>query len=412
MPFGARQAFTSADSPEAIIDKVQKANQNHLLKSSTRRGLVRVENILSGIDSVLDPIAIAIQHDPHISALIVGATRWVVTIGLRYLAYFEAIVSALEMVTEHLSFLWKYAVRLFSDSPDVQAVLTITYRDVIDLCVTVRSVFYDDLGHMKATSFRLLSRVLWSSADKKIDAIRKRFEQHTKLVMREAKAVMYEKDLEEMARNHEQKLAVQAKADEEAESRRLQKRRNTILWVSDFEYSGTQVETLRTRFGQSGTWLLQRIEFRQWIDDADSSLLWCYGSPGAGKTVLASIVQNLISTRFAHDPQVGCSFVYCSYRDLQKPEAYIFSFLRQLLAQLPNLPAGVEDQFDLLYPDGKKLLTDDIKLPIDDHEKSEPHELFTYVLEKFCKVHLLFDALDECEGRNQWLVPFLCNLVR
>ena len=125
---------------------------------------------------MLDPIAIAIQHDPHISALIVGATRFLVTIGLRYLAYFDGIICALEMVTEHLSFLWRYAVNLFSRSPDVQAALTITYRDVIDLYVEIRNVFYGEFGTKRKTSFRLLSRVLWQSAEKKICSVRHRFE--------------------------------------------------------------------------------------------------------------------------------------------------------------------------------------------------------------------------------------------
>ena len=104
--------------------------------------------------------------------------------------------------------------------------------------------------------------------------------------------------------------------------------------------------------------------------------------------------------------------MYCSYRDLQKPDNSVFSFLRQLLAQLPNLPAGVEEYFDLLYPEGKRLLTGHIKLPVNDYEESDSDELFTHVLENFRRVHLLFDGLDECEGRCQWLVPFLCNLVR
>ena len=134
--------------------------------------------------------------------------------------------------------------------------------------------------------------------------------------------------------------------------------------------------------------------------------------PGPGKTVLASIVQDLVSKRFEQDPKITSGFVYCSYRDLRDPAAFVFSFLRQMLVQLPNLPPGVEDQFDLLYPKGKKLLTKHINLPVDDHEKSSEFDLFSYVLETFRKVHLLFDGLDECNDRSQWLVPFLCKLVR
>lgn len=38
--------------------------------------------------------------------------------------------------------------------------------------------------------------------------------------------------------------------------------------------------------------------------------------------------------------------------------------------------------------------------------------LFTHVIEQFDKVHLSFDALDECGDREKWLLPFFCRLVQ
>ncbi|KAK5657585.1 hypothetical protein OQA88_3159, partial [Cercophora sp. LCS_1] len=64
----------------------------------------------------------------------------------------------------------------------------------------------------------------------------------------------------------------------------------------------------------------------------------------------------------------------------------------------------------------KHISQSDLELPQEQEGKhrllaSGAGNLFTYVVEKFRRVHLTFDALDECDGREKWLLPFLCGLV-
>jgi hypothetical protein len=54
----------------------------------------------------------------------------------------------------------------------------------------------------------------------------------------------------------------------------------------------------------------------------------------------------------------------------------------------------------------------DLGLPKNDYERSVYTETFTYAIEQFKRVYLLFDALDECEDRERWLMPLLVNLVK
>lgn len=76
-------------------------------------------------------------------------------------------------------------------------------------------------------------------------------------------------------------------------------------------------------------------------------------------------------------------------REQQTPVNVLASLVRQLAAQTPKLPAKLEDLYEKLESKGKK-------------PKFE--ELFTALVatfESFGQVFLIFDALDECDPRNQ-----------
>jgi NACHT domain len=408
LPEKVHQKFVNSKSPEEIIGQAQEADNSHLKGSRTRYCLGRVQGILSAADQFLDAVSIAIQHDPHISALVVGAIRLTLSVGLNYLAYFEAISTALETVTDHLPFLRKYAVQLFADSSEVQKLLALTYQDLIMVCFEIWSIFS---AVPRISSFRMFSRMLWDPVDRRLNVVKARFEYHTELVIREARAVMYGKDLEEMERSKQERIQSQLVRDRQLEECRLEKRRNILLWLSDLDYSSTQEEILSQRFERSGSWLLERQDFQRWLNSGQSALLWCHGNPGAGKTVLASIVQDFLSGKYGGDPDTGLGYVFCSYRDTQRPEGFIRSYMRQLLTQMSRMPTGVEDRYDELYPDGKVLKLSDLDIPTEAEKPSKIENLFTYVIERFPRVILVFDALDECDDRGRWLLPLLSKLV-
>jgi hypothetical protein len=71
----------------------------------------------------------------------------------------------------------------------------------------------------------------------------------------------------------------------------IRKREEVLLWLSTFEYQRKHNDVCARRFPGTGQWLLERDEFLNWRDDPQSSnVLWCHGIPGAGKTVLSSVV--------------------------------------------------------------------------------------------------------------------------
>jgi ankyrin repeat domain-containing protein 50 len=71
----------------------------------------------------------------------------------------------------------------------------------------------------------------------------------------------------------------------------IAKRDGVLRWLSDFEPQKKHKDVRARRLEDTGQWLLDREEFRIWRDDPQpNSILWCHGIPGAGKTVLSSVV--------------------------------------------------------------------------------------------------------------------------
>ena len=55
-------------------------------------------------------------------------------------------------------------------------------------------------------------------------------------------------------------------------------RRIILRWLSSDEFEETHDIHFKKRFENTGQWLLDHPRFGCWKDEAQSSLLWCYGA--------------------------------------------------------------------------------------------------------------------------------------
>ncbi|KAL1906533.1 hypothetical protein Sste5344_007701 [Sporothrix stenoceras] len=116
------------------------------------------------------------------------------------------------------------------------------------------------------------------------------------------------------------------------EHREVLEERQTILnWLTPIDYATQQNDFLNRRQTGTGTWLLDSAEFTGWVESRVQTL-FCSGIPGAGKTILTSIVVDNLYTRFQNDPKVGIAYLYCNYRrqNEQKADDLLTSLLKQL----------------------------------------------------------------------------------
>jgi hypothetical protein len=143
------------------------------------------------------------------------------------------------------------------------------------------------------------------------------------------------------------------------------------------------------REGMTGQWLLHSAEFCSWMATANATL-FCPGIPGAGKTIMASIVINHIQS-LCHYKATGLSFFYCNYkkRQEQRVSDVIAVLLKQLCAQCPCIPEVVTSLFDHHMRKRTRPAEDELS------------KALLSVAGAFNRVFVVIDALDEFDT-NYW----------
>ena len=179
--------------------------------------------------------------------------------------------------------------------------------------------------------------------------------------------------------------------------------RQTILdWLTPINYASQQNDFISRRQEGTGQWLLESEEFQTWLN-ADKQTLFCPGIPGAGKTILTSIVVNELTTRGFNDPTIGIAYIYCNFRRQyeQKIDDLLPSLLKQLAESQPSLPGTVTELYNRHDAQRTRPSLDEISRSLQ-------------TITTLCsRVFILVDALDECQisdGCRQRFLSGLFNL--
>ncbi|KAH8728255.1 hypothetical protein GQ44DRAFT_599760, partial [Phaeosphaeriaceae sp. PMI808] len=115
--------------------------------------------------------------------------------------------------------------------------------------------------------------------------------------------------------------------------------------------------------------------------------------PGAGKTILTSIVVEELTTRFGSDKSIGVAYLYCNFQQQgkQKAQDLLESLLKQLAQGLSSLP----DTVKWLHGKHKDKTT---RPSFDEISKT-----LQSVAAIYSRVFIIVDALDECHCRTKFL---------
>ncbi|KAF1730092.1 Vegetative incompatibility protein HET-E-1 [Beauveria bassiana] len=151
------------------------------------------------------------------------------------------------------------------------------------------------------------------------------------------------------------------------------------------------------RVGHTCEWILERIEFSVWISKAESQLLRLIGSPGVGKTMMATFLVERLNMKIEKCPSKLFAYFFCDDKDEERrtPTAVLRSLIWQLLLQRNELYRHV-------WPN---------------HEKEGRSRDFTMIFNDFSalwrifrcmlrdtgadETFILVDALDECESSTR-----------
>lgn len=170
-------------------------------------------------------------------------------------------------------------------------------------------------------------------------------------------------------------------------------------WLTKVDYGPQQSDYLQRRQPGTGQWLLESGEFQTWLNTSKQTL-FCPGIPGAGKTILTSVVIEDLNTRFYNDKSIGIAYLYCNFRrqNEQNIDNLLASLLKQLAESQIPLPTSVKD----LYNRHKTRRT---RPSIDEISSCLQLVVITY-----SRVFIIIDALDECQASHRCRMNLLLEI--
>ena len=177
-----------------------------------------------------------------------------------------------------------------------------------------------------------------------------------------------------------------------------QERRVIIDWLTPIDHSAQQSDFVGRQQEGTGQWLLDSNRFQDWLIKGKQTL-FCPGIPGAGKTIITSIVVEHLNTKFENDASIGIAYLYCSFQRQQEqnPTDMLASLLKQLIQEQHSVPESVKS----LYERHEKRKRPSLE---------EISKLLHSVVAGYSRVFILIDALDECQTSNGVRRKFLSEV--
>jgi len=165
-------------------------------------------------------------------------------------------------------------------------------------------------------------------------------------------------------------------------------KRQLVGWIRGPVPHGTSSQDLHEaakRLYEKGTsdWIFKTREWRDWIG-FNKRAIWLYGIPGAGKTVLASLVVDKLQGLRAKDNKRLCSYYYCYHGHNQDESGpFLRSIVSELLSAQPEDQVSEEiwDSFQRDSPLNQQLLLD----------------ILEQLLHRWNRFYVVIDALDESQ---------------
>ncbi|KAE9371875.1 hypothetical protein N431DRAFT_341685, partial [Stipitochalara longipes BDJ] len=183
------------------------------------------------------------------------------------------------------------------------------------------------------------------------------------------------------------------------ENQERQHERQAILdWLTSIDFLSQQHDFISRRQEGTGQWLLDSAEFKAWMETEQT--LFCPGIPGAGKTILTSIVVEELTTRSSNDPTIGIAYIYCNFRrqEEQKIDDLLASLLKQLAQGQASIPGAVKDLYNRHQRNKTRPLLNEVSASLQ------------VVATLYSRVFIIIDALDECQVSHGCREKFLSEM--
>ncbi|KAF6818826.1 zinc finger protein [Colletotrichum plurivorum] len=289
------------------------------------------------------------------------------------------------------------ARELFSYDANMAKVLSGIYKDVLEF-------HFQAFKYFQQPMLKQLFQATWKTYKAQFLDLIQSLSQHRVLLLGQT-------TLSEARRA---RSAEEARISDERAERDRRLRRELFVWLQSANTKNDhhRFQAIRSEFPNSGYWLFDKPEFKSWFDTFPPipGLLWLNGIPGAGKTILSSLIIEE-ARGLARKPTV--LYFYCKSNDKERDN--FISIARSLLIQLLDQSPDLLDFFYEKY----KVSTEAMLTTIPDIEG-----LLDIAIKNCTSVYIILDGLDECprdqrKTISQWfrslvedLPPAKSDLVR
>ncbi|KAI9881508.1 MAG: hypothetical protein M1830_000071 [Pleopsidium flavum] len=170
------------------------------------------------------------------------------------------------------------------------------------------------------------------------------------------------------------------------------KREEIHRWLSAPDPSLNHVWAKEKRVPSTGSWFLMSEQFADWKTNPHS-LLWIYGIPGCGKTILCSTIIENVLCQCQHDPAMAVAYFYFDFNDNEKQQydKMIRSLITQLSMQCKSMPEALESLFSSHRKNGQQPVVSALLATLQQ------------VFQEFRETFIILDALDECTEKDELL---------
>ncbi|KAJ7477011.1 ankyrin repeat-containing domain protein [Mycena galericulata] len=162
-------------------------------------------------------------------------------------------------------------------------------------------------------------------------------------------------------------------------------RQKIIDWITSQNFFQRQADIHNAWQPGTGEWFLAHPHFKKW-DSGSGTILWCNGMPGAGKTVLASMVVNHLRTRFqktSTNTGVACMYLNHKETETQTLASLLAGLWTQLIVEKP-IPIAIFELYNHHRERSTRPSADEVHVILRD-----------CAVTQYSKVYFIVDAVDE-----------------
>ncbi|KAJ5950072.1 hypothetical protein N7454_001656 [Penicillium verhagenii] len=390
-------AGSSAAVPDAgaVLFFVAQLDAENASKS--RRSIApRLCTFLSATQQFTGAIGTFVSSNPAIASLVWGGIQTAITVASNVASYFDKVTNMIKDIGLFCPTFQQFG-QLFHGHIGLQNALCEYYAVIIETCTRIievsrrpasiqtfcliwnpfESEFKPFLDRLMAAKQHIDLQV--SLASKQADQEAKKLLEHESnenSLFRPSALNLLKKS------THQQDEARQwqiNRAKREIASLKIKIQRD----LCPVDHMQPWKRTLKQRVHSTAEWLIQQPAFIEWRDSPHSSIMWCPGTMGMGKTVLMSNVVSHLHSSCRQTNSVAYFFCMAENKESLSARNIIGSIARQLLDSL--IQTSSHDRLLSIQSEVQSLDTDDI---------------VEFLLSKL-KIHhsyyIILDGLDECE---------------